>query len=320
MIPLTASQIMAKLPADFGFYPCRSVVLIAMVHEAGQLVVSGSGRFDIDRFAPDAALVPPSPLLDGAHAVGVAVIDDRPDQLDVHRAHLRRIQARVSKDDIPVVFAYATPEIADGAPWWSLNDDGRNGLIILPEDLTGNRPIYRGRAEAVAALEAVDPAGADATRELIFPAVRDLDRILAAVGEDTFLHNETRYCADLIRDHPSGATLTPATAAEIAARVLHKNLADRLLFARTDDHRATAAFWRDVARLMPDNALRCKVLTLHGFHAFASGGTAAGRLGLEAALREDPHNVMTRLLHHMVATLGLRPEKVREIVAKLTIS
>ncbi|MGV8871079.1 MAG: DUF4192 domain-containing protein [Rhodococcus sp. (in: high G+C Gram-positive bacteria)] len=327
-----ASELMAAVPAMLGFYPHRSMVLIAV--KDGGACVGPTMRHDlvlagehIDRRAGSGTRATPEMLdvigylsgycaSENIPAVMAVFVDDRLDRA-VRSPHLLDVEALVGElvttlasFGVQLHSALAASEISDSAEWWSVCGPQRHGRMADPSAsaLTVARvldgyPIRRSRRELA---ETIAPAS-ESTVQAVADEIARLRR-----GNRKSRADELTSVLSYLARAPYDTELETTDIARVAVSIGHVQVRDAVLaLTLGDDAGFVEEFWAMLSRLLPSRE-RAIAATLLAFSAYVRGDGPMARIAIDAALEADETYSLARLLDRSLSA-GAGPELVREV-------
>ncbi|WP_433204696.1 DUF4192 domain-containing protein [Nocardia sp. CA-107356] len=336
-------ELIAAVPAMVGFVPQRSLVVAVLSSSPDREhapIIDAVARFDLPpAFRPRHGLaaayaqcVAQIFAAESATEVLAVIVDDRvrePRRTRGHSAGIgpwgRLIAAfarPLAQQEVFLAGAWEVGAIEAGQRWWSLLDANHRGALPDPATsmvtvahVLAGRPIRRTRSELT---------------DLLLPDT-ELAQQVAAHLDDALTLAQQRHTAAARHGDPdrcrrralevvlsqianidSGAALTAADCAELAAALRDRTVRDALFALAVGDHAAVAEnLWIVLARALSGSD-RADAATLLGYSAYIRGDGPLAGIALHAALDADPTHSMARLLEISLRT-GMRPDTLRRL-------
>ncbi|WP_306357893.1 MULTISPECIES: DUF4192 domain-containing protein [unclassified Nocardia] len=327
-------QFIAAVPAMLGFVPERSLVVVAMHHEAGQrYAVKVAVRLDIppaQQYAPLPEHLPRICRNSDADLVLAVLVDDRAARPDAggdatalgQRRLVDRLRRALAGGDVVLAGAWATPRITAGAEWWDIDSPERHGLVpdpaasqVAAKSVLDGRVLRASRRELVDAI-AVDGALREQVSAYLPTAVADAQRRLARAiqidNPDAYTRMALCQVLSVITRTP-GSEVSASVIADVAVALRDLPVRD-IMFGVAGGAHAHAAeqLWEVLTRALPDPD-RAQAATLLAFSAFLRGDGPLAGIALKQALTSDPDHRMAGLLDTALQ-MALPPARLRRLV------
>lgn len=335
------SDLIAAVPAFLGFHPHRSLVLICLDDDTGNVATSVGTvmRHDLILPSPDGLRSPQWTVTQqmadvieqfadvcGRYGVRNAlglIVDDRvrnaPDAAR-HRPLLRAVARRLTEElnnrgtALPQV--YCAPDISYGRRWTTVAGPSDSGIISDPETspvalayLLDGRGVHDSRARLKEELTHTDT---QLTAEVVerLKDARTVD-ISDRVRLDAIVSQLLEW-AVYPEDRPAVVELSADVIAEFGVSLRNVMVRDSLLaLPLTGFADLAERLWRLLTRTLPAPE-RAAAAALLGFTAYARGDGAVATVAIDLALDTDPDYSLATLLDRSIRT-GARPAMIREV-------
>lgn len=317
-------QLIAAVPAFFGFVPSRSVV-IAFVHldsTTDQRHVPSLARFDIDAVIEPVSAqqvlssVDALELSADAIAVMAIIIDDRP----VAAETASRVLEQLQRLNTELTHAWLVPQISSGTTFQGLLPGDNPGTVSDPSTspdtaarVLGGVQIRISREDLVELLTP-DPAAATKVAPHLGPAeARFRAELSAAVALGTghpYRRARVESILTLIRSRPE--TSSPEDLATVMTALRNRAIRDMMFgLAGTAVEAEAQMLWHDVARASTGTD-RAEAATLCAYFAYYNSEGTRARICIDAALHADPSHSIAARLDDAIA-IGTHPDRIRWI-------
>ncbi|WP_327116653.1 DUF4192 domain-containing protein [Nocardia sp. NBC_01730] len=331
------SQLIASIPASLGYTPQRELVLI---------VVSAT----VEPRSPKPALVVRSVTATSSLTESVAkilkrlrraaqgaaafatfaiVVDDRfadSPPGSPHRTTIRRLIDELTDEftrgPAPLVGAWATREIAAGAPWFALVGEPEHGVIADPT-LTDNSQeriiagqILHGSKQDMADSLVPDLAAATELARFLPSANSDAKRRRDCAERHDQWARHHRHCLETvlwrIADVAAGDSIPFALLANLTAVMTERKVLDCLHATAVGEYlMAAEQLWILLIRSLTGPE-RAEPATLLAYSAYLRGDGPLAGVALDIALSARSSHVIARLLHACLSA-GLAPQTLPRI-------
>ncbi|ORX19439.1 DUF4192 domain-containing protein [Mycobacterium xenopi] len=305
-------ELIAGIAPTLGFPPVESLVIVTV---AGGLM-NCTMRLDLRDAGVDGTVDRLAELAvrNGADGVVAVIVSAEAASCPICARQFRDLSGdldgALGRRGARLLGAFVVDRIQAGGRWHCVDNCGGGGVLNDPAAsvmaaaaVAAGHRMYKDRDELKASV-AVDSEHAAAVAPLLDGALNRVGCVAVAVRE----------VVAAVHRMAEGTVPSDGELASIGAALGDVRVRDLLFTTADSDVAASAeALWTLLARILPPR-LRVEALTLLAFSAYLRGEGPLAGIALDAALAEEPHHRMARMLDTALQR-GVRPDELRELLS-----